>query len=400
MILYHKELQIPMFSEEEIKRRWRAIRRLMLLRQLDCLLITSSSPGFEYVSSVGMQRGDGYCLLPLHGDPMAEWPHDAESYAAHYISWIPEKGPIVTGPTAAVTRPFVLDGGPMKTTTNPVYRQVAPIVKKIKTLGLENGTLGIDSMSGISATLFTVLQKELPGVNWVDADEIVAACMRISSPAELEFYRKANEIAEKGFGAMANIARPGITERELHGACVGAMVAAGGSASNIMFYSTPWPRNDNYPQRYGGNERILQKGDIILGEINGSFGGYSGVVVKPISVGKPSDDFIKHFEISKKIYYFTRDLIRPGITRPEIEAKVTEFVNSSLKYKTDYAFTGIRIGGPGYYLGELQAGMIVSHHPGTRDIINGPTHLCGGNCVVTSDGAEELGNLLIEITEV
>lgn len=398
MILYHKERQIPMFSEEEIKRRWQAIRDLMVPREIDCLLITSDSRGFQYVTGSGMRwglvsadnwqgMGFGHCLLPLHGDPSAVWGQNCAEWDAQNISPIPDKiERNVWAPEGYMgTKPY-------DPNYDPATEDLLNMVKRIKTLGLEKGTVGIVGGERFSS----ILQKELPGVKWVDFSKDLRSLMRIKSPEELEWIRKASEILWKGFYAVASAAAPGVTERELHGALVGTLVSHGAYPGSHMFWSTRFPTDNKfYPQRWTGSERKLEKGDVICGEIFCNFCGYQSVQGHPISIGKPSEEFIEQFEIAKKIYLFARDLIRPGHTFAEIREKCIEYTSSLINKKVNT---------PGFifhYWGEVLPNMVEGCFPGTRFMnTEGPNHICGSEVITTDGEPEELRKMPLEIVVV
>ena len=57
---------------------------------------------------------------------------------------------------------------------------------------------------------------------------------------ELEFTRRSGECADKGFEAMLEVARPGVTEQELVAYCESGMVRAGAEPGNfILLGSAP-----------------------------------------------------------------------------------------------------------------------------------------------------------------
>lgn len=406
MILFNKELQIPMFPEEEMKRRWEAIRRLMIPRQIDCLIVAGVSGGvglttadLQYVSNLYMTFGDpGYCILPLYGSPALCLSRAFPQ--AKLTSWISEIDVYPTGNVGA------------KGWSNSIG-PVEQIAKRLKALNLEKGTIGFSSMQLISCSVYNNLQKELPEANFVEAGEIVRTCSRVKSPIELEFVRKAHEIAEKGFLAMVNAARPGITRHELYGACEGTIIAAGGDPDPLIMCATqPWPVIGAFP--FWPSERQLQKGDVILMEIYASYGAnYCSRLSLPISLGKPSAEFVDHFEVSRAIYKYTLDLLRPGASHTEINDKIIEF----MKTNKPAGFNGqmviedagrllpwMGVGGHDRqprFVGSLQPGMVVLNHPGTFQYGgNGPAHICGDTMIITQGKPEELGKLPMDITVI
>lgn len=401
MIKISEELGIPMFSDEEIKRRWEAIRRLMIPRKFDCLLIIGdrNANDIQYVSGLCSTSGSEYCIFPLYGDPSI---YGYRVMLARYLSCIPE---------AVSNFGYNIGYSPL---------QALPlIVKRLKALGLEKGTIALDPMGTIALDVYNVLRKELPQANFVGAGEIVSECSIVKSPVELEFIRKAQECAEKGFLAMANAARPGATMYEITGACIGAIIAAGGDLAPFLVYDKEdmhWPYKE-YDKPPTGSAHKLKKGDVICMEIGPTIGAnYYSPFCLPISLGKPSAEFVEEFEFAKKQYCFANDLLRPGVNYQQFNTKIAEFIRINKPASFDvrgltkdgfvesYKRIAPWMGFPGQttpYLGELKPGIIVRNMPGTQlGGGKGKTHICGDCVIITEGKPEGLSKLPMEITVV
>ncbi len=408
MITFGKEWQIPIFPKEELERRWNAIRRLMVPREIDCLIIAGTTAFYKmsgadlrYVSNYAVDWREAYCLLPLQADPILFLGSSYQKYWAEKIPLIPE---IVGCPS------WLQDFHSPHPTVSKRVEFVTEIVEKIKALGLEKGTLGIDSPAIMPANVYDNLRKELPQAFFVEAEEIVRTCSVIKSPAELEFVRKAGECADKGIQAMIDIARPGITEYELVGACEGAMISAGAEVGSYgLFLSKQWP--DGPFDRYGPSARKLQKGDVFLQEMFCCYGGYWVGICHPISIGKPSADFVEMFEISKKMYQMGCDGLRAGNLRREVWEKVREFALSKRPFSRVNAAM-LDMDPCCRYPGgssEFEPGMVVAILPTTQppesDIRarkgqGHGHHLTGNTCICTEGEAECISKLPLELTVV
>lgn len=409
MVNVDQNYQVAKFSEDEFKRRWTAIRRLMVNRLIDCLIVVGGGGGesnadLRYISNIPSSKLASYCLVPLQGDPSLYVTSEELQNYAKDISWIPEI--ISCSPDIPFTSRIFRENKPSKNVNiDQTYNYVGPMVNKIKALGLEKSTIGVDSMATIQHINFAYIRKELPEANFVEAGEIIRTCCQVRSPEELEYFRKAQEIGEKGFLAMANAARPGITDREILGACMGALVSAGADPDPfILFNSSHWPSprplpDWAYPYHAGGTERKLQKGDIVFLELYSSYAGYYSDICLPISIGKPSPDFVERFEICKGMCHVARDLLHPGSTRDEIDAKVSEYLSSKLG-KTVVASAGLKLMEPApripRFAGEHRPGMVVVIPPITM-WDRGPNHLCGETFIVTEGEPEKIGKLPTEI---
>lgn len=397
MTIIGKEWQIPIFTEEEGMRRWKKIRELMAAREIDCLIFAGHTgdcraafADVRYVTNYIDWSGDEYLVFPHEGEPTLYVWALQHQYWAEKVSWVKD---IIAPPRA--------DTG---------SRYTGAIVEKMKALGLENKTLGIVSMITMPASVCLGLMKELPQANFIDAWEILRECCIIHSPAELECVRKAGECADKGFQAMVEVAKPGITEHDLIAACEYAMTRNGAEVGSFSLFNTKqWPDGWGFP--LSGTYRKLQKGDVILNEFTPSYGGYAVQLCRPISLGKPSADFMEWFEIQKEMYRIAREGFWAGNILSEVDAKVSEYALSKKPFTSARAafqlmgsrFTNLHPG----FSGELKPGMVFQIHPW----VNPPEadmrakkghmgHIVGDTCIVTEGEPECVSKLPLEVTIV
>jgi len=389
MIQIGEKYQAPTFSKEEYKRRWQTLQRSMEAKKADCLMILDPHD-LRYVANLfgGRDEDDYPCLITLKSEPSLFIPWPEVYYYIVEISPIPE---IVNADNSSMME----------------------AAKKIKQLGLEKGTIGIDSLDGIRYKSYALLQRELPEAKFVEASDIVLECWQIKSEAEIELFRKSQEIGEKAFRAMTQTAKAGVTDREVMGAALGALISAGADMdTRIMHNISHWPEPSPYsarnfalshPYYMGGTERKLQKGDIIGFELYSSYGGYTSDVCLPISIGEPHPDYVMRFEICKEMVRIGQGLLRPGHTQADIDSKLTEYLSSQLKTKTtaitDYKnFCPIPNRGD-RTLKSIRPGMVIAITPVT--IWNGgPNHLCAETFVTTQEEPQRIGNLPLEIAVV
>lgn len=397
MVLYGKEWQIPIFSEEEIKGRWKKIRELMFSRGIECLVIGGTTGNHKawygdirYVSNWINWFDDEYCVFPLQGEPSLHVWTGGHGEWTKKVSVIQE---IIPGSRAGIWPQYVPD-----------------IVKKIKSLGLDKATIGIVTLRRFPAFVYLGLVKNLPDATFVEAGEILAACRVVKSPAELEYVRKAGECADKGFVAMANAAKVGVNKYKLAAECERAMVEAGAELGSFnLFNPKQWPDGSGLP--HGGDNRPLQKGDIIFNEITPCFGGYFGHLCRPISLGKPPADFTEILAIFKEMYRIGRENFRAGNILTEVDAKVSKYALSKRPFSHATAmFQNMTemVTWPNHpHRGELKVGMAFAIHPSTaapeseRKQNKGHSgHIVGDVCIVTEGEAESVSKLPMEVTVV
>ncbi len=394
MVMYGKEWQIPIFSEEEGKRRWRKIRELMVAREIDCLIIAghlgnyrASYADIRYVSNFINWFDDEYCVFPLQGEPsLYVWASQHE-YWARKVSWISQ------------VVPAVRHGG---------LGYVASVANRIKELGLEKKTLGLVQLRVMPAYFYIGLTKALPDANFVDAGEVLRTARLIKSPEELEMVRKSGECADIGYKAMLETAKPGITEYDLIAECERAMIKAGAECGSFTLFNTKqWPDGWGFP--VNGTNRRLQKGDVVLNEITPCFGGYYTQLCRPICLGKPPEDFLQMFEIYKEMLRIAREGYRPGNVLSDVDTKVRDYAQSKRPFTVASAAFQMMdsiVTFPNF-LGELKPGIVCVLHPWTHPRESDMKakkghlgHICGETCIVTEGEAESVSKIPVEIAIV
>lgn len=369
---------IPVFSAEEGKRRHRAIREVMRRQGTDGLIIAGhigiykgAAADVRYVSNYCMWFDDEYVLFPLEGDPILYVWSKIHADWAEKVSWVPVK----VSPRGQEGRDHA-----------------GEISRRVKELGLEKATLGIVNMRTMPAYVYAGLREQLPQAEFVPAGDVLRSCRLVKSAEELEFVRRSAHCADKGFEAVLNTARPGVSEADLVAECERAMVKAGAElGSFILLRSGPWSEMKEDGIYFGGSRRVLAKGDVILDEITPSYGGTHTQICRPISIGTPPDDLLRLYHLHEEMYELARKELRPGNTIEAVETQVAELALRRGGYSRGWCLqSGELIDTSSPFRGELKAGMVIVNHPFTQ---SGPRPEYGGHTIgdtfIVRDGAPE-----------
>jgi Xaa-Pro aminopeptidase len=387
--------EIPVFTREEGLGRWKRIRELMHDLEIDCLLIGGSTYNYRsgygdirYVSNAIPNSDDAYLVFPYDGDPVLYVWSILSQYHCEKTSWI--------------------EVDHCQSTQNGhTYPQV--LSQKIKGLGLEKGRFGIVDQYSWFVYAYERLKERLPLATFVDAGEILRTVRRLKSPAELEYVRKAAELADIGWEALKDAVRPGATKFELIAEMECAMVKNGAEVGGMNLLDVKeWPDGWGFP--LGGSYRKLKKGDIVNSEITPCYGGYYAQLVRPISIGEPPDDFYDLFEVHKDIYKNAVKELHPGNIAQEIEEKIGSAVTAR-RSDLSFASPGFQMLDnmfrPPLYLGEFQPSMVFMVHaitfPQQADIDKRKGHgghMIGDTYVVTDKVPERLTKLPFDVAVV
>jgi Xaa-Pro aminopeptidase len=238
------------------------------------------------------------------------------------------------------------------------------------------------------------------------ARDILIQYRIIKSAEELEFVRKAGECGDRAIEAIVRAARPGVDDYTLTAECESAIIRAGGESGNFMLIDAcPWSERV-ISLRTGETRRKLRQGDIILTEITFNYSGYNVQVLRPISLGKPPDDFMRRYDLHCERYEIARRELRPDNTKDAITAKLVEFASKKGDFSRVWALQDTDMSEvsrgaiPGH--AKLRPGMVITNHPSTtlRSGRQHAGHILGDSYIITEGEPECTSRLSHEVIVV
>jgi Xaa-Pro aminopeptidase len=386
---YYEDAVYDTFSDEEFERRYRLTREKMDRRDLDALVV----PGGKYHWS------HGGAMLWLSGH--WNW-HSMVEYVV-----VPREGdPALVysfgGTHAEATRQAVYPDD-VRPSRGGAFGEV--ICEVLEDRDCADGTVGV--------TTADWRFDDYPPVNHVETvRETVAGDVELveefwhellyrKSEEELEFHRKAGELAVDALMAIRDRAEPGVTEYDLEAAAATAAYEGGGQVDFLIIGSTPM---DDPAQVFGNprpSHRELSEGDIILNELAVGYEGYTAQIGIPVCVGEPTDRVREMFdEVTLPGFEKMEAELEPGNSYEAI-VEAGEFFREEGYQSRPIHLHGIDIVsnsphvGPDHvrafdYEREMRPGAVVMLEPNpiTADGLLGQFY--GHTYAITEDGAERL----------
>ena len=382
---------IPLPSLEERDRRYQRVRDEMARRAIDCLLLPANSGRWEqlqadsrYLTSIGGFATEVFTVFPLEGEVTA--------YIFNRAAWWKQAQQWVTD---------VRDGR---------NRWGQNAIERIKELRLEKGTIGIAGLAGlfrapegiIPYSSVKAIQEAFPHAKLVNATELMQEIRSIKSDEEISFLERSAAIIEKTIETMAQTARPGVSEKELYGTMIHAMLSNGGELPTLFFLSAgPEISNSSFvPTDYR-----IQSGDRIVNEIEAKYGGYAAQAVSPAVIAKPKQEYQEMIDLSRACFDAILAAMKPDVTFGALFDVYTRTVedHGQGKYLWNHPMMharGLGDDGPAL-LGEkdlerfskmeLQAGMVFILKPQVRSAQGKGRASIGDTVTVTRNGARRLG---------
>jgi Xaa-Pro dipeptidase len=397
-------LPYPRFSIAERDRRWREIRKLMRERGIDVIVVpnnTGHSTDFQantrYISHVGGGGdSDVAVVFPLDGEVTAF----ATSAAARW--------------------PCVQD---WTTDVREAKRSYGrSVVERLRELKVDRGRIGISGMGADTRTpegtmlagFWNALSQAFPNAEFVDATEILRQVRLVKSDEEVEVLRRSAQIIEKGVEAKIAAAKPGVPDWNVWAAAISAMMHHG---SEIPVHQN-WVSGKN-PIRTLTRPtfRPLERGDLIIDELEASWIGYRSQIVQPVFVGEADPRHVELFKVQREVFNALVDAFRPGIKIREL-AEVTRRSCEKAAPRTGPAagaegrltlhgrgagddgpiMVGNMTDSPDLDL-PLQANMVCILKPSVETLVAGERTICrwGDTVVCTPAGGQRLSTLPHEL---
>ncbi len=388
---------IPQLSIQERDRRYKVVRAEMAQHGIDCLLLPANTGRWEqmqadsrYVSSIGGFGTEVFTVFPREGEVTA--------YIFNRAAWWKQAQQWVAD---------VRDGR---------NRWGQNAIERINELALQKGTIGISGLAGlfrapegiIPYSSVKAIQDAFPTAKIVNATEMMQEIRAVKSAEEVSMLERSAAIVEKTIEAMVENANPGVSEKELYGAMVNAMLANGGELPTLFFLSAgPGLSNSSFvPTDYR-----IQKDDRIIDEIEAKYGGYAAQAVCPVVIGTQDDAYQKMIDISRACFDAILGAMKPGVTFGALfdVYKRTVEEQGKGKYLWNHPMMharGLGDDGPAL-LGDkdlerfsriqLQTGMTFILKPQVRPVEGKGRASLGDTVTVTESGARRLGKRELQL---
>jgi len=311
----------PRFSLAERDRRWKAVRELMRQQNIDVIVAPQNSghsadyqADTRYLTHCGGGEPDVAAVFPLDGEVTA----------------------IAT--SAAPRWPTVQDWTMDVREARRNYGRA--IVDRLKELNVERGRIGITGLGEIEGTrtpegtifygTWKQIREAFPNAELVDATKILAQVRYVKSQEEIDVLAKSMEIIELAIQAEIAAALPGVKDWEVWAAAQYAMMRHGSEMPVHCF----WVSGKN-PKRTltRPSMRILERGDVIINELEASWIGYRSQGVQPVFVEVINPAQAELIKVQREIFNRVLESLKPGITVGEL-AELTRKTAESIAPKS------------------------------------------------------------------
>jgi Xaa-Pro dipeptidase len=203
------------------------------------------------------------------------------------------------------------------------YDPAARVAERLAELGVTQGRVGL---VGVNATFsmgmpyahHARLRERLPRVELVDATGAYARLRLVKSEEEIEWLRRAAELTDRAILALAEGARPGLTDVELVALAEAAYRREAGMPRIMFLRSMAMDDPNGCLPAQNPSHRRLEAADVIITEFSASYWGYTGQIQRPVFVGaEPTPRWQRMFDVALEAYERIAAALRPGATEAD-----------------------------------------------------------------------------------
>jgi len=350
-------------SDEELKRRWGAVRRLMEDRGIDAVVMQNTNDwlGGHVKWFTDLPANNGYPrTIIFHAEaPMS----------------VVEMGPSgvrrVLGPDETLHRGV----GLMLHT--PSFTSIGYTDRDDATLAIEalrrhpHRTIGLITPGVLPYAFVSALKEQFAEASFIDVSADIDTIKAVKSDEEIALIRRTAELQDAVFAEVLKEIRPGLRDIDVTSIAQRQGQMLGSEQGIFLGGSSPIGIRSPFVPRYMQGRR-LERGDhlALLIEINGP-GGFYTEIARTVVLGKASSELRDAFAAVKAAQDHSLSLMKPGTAVKEIFARHNDYMarNGMPAEARLYAH------GQGYDMVErplirqdddmaLQQGVCLAVHPG------------------------------------
>jgi Xaa-Pro aminopeptidase len=356
----------------EKDRRYSIIKEKMSAQGLDALIVINSAQinekGFvKYLTNYRSVLYNLVAIFPLEGEARLLVPSPVQKYWANLLGWIPR-------------------------TEDQVPSLDESLSRNIREMGLSKAKLGLINTRIMPAQTYLALARDFPDASITDATPIIEETRMVKSADEQTLVRTAAGLGDLSFRVLAEILKPGITERDIVAEVDRRLLSEGAEDIFHLFSAKP---GNLFP--YVPSDRVIERGDIVIlnTELSGP-GGYWIQMIRTSFVGKPKTGVEQMYDILVEITSALPAKLKAGKRVGDVAEWVRKEVLGA-GFETGVNF--------GHCLGldvverpivtvkeetTLKPGMVLTVHPQLVSKDKGATVWLGDTYLITEGDAEVL----------
>lgn len=291
-------------DKNEFVQRIELIQDAAIKRGLDAVMVYGDEyrkENLRYVSNFWPIFERAACFIPRNGQPVLAGAPEGQFYAKEMSVWDDVRN---VKEFACVSVPEDIDYPLAK------FSSFREILGEVLHGGVKLGIVGLWDIPG---PIMERIKNAVPGLEIINAADIINELRIIKTPAEIACLREAGRQACIGYRKLLEFAVPGNTENMAAGAAEGAARMAGAEDINFTVFGSG-KRAATIIGRAAG--KVIEDGEMVMAAMAVQYQGYVATVEYPFVAGKATDGqkrFLNAlFEAAEVQQQFLRDGVIAG----------------------------------------------------------------------------------------
>ncbi|MFT5505802.1 MAG: Xaa-Pro dipeptidase [Gammaproteobacteria bacterium] len=286
------------------------------------------------------------------------------------------------------------------------------LVEMLDEFGCRGKTLGIEyNAYGLTASIWRQLEQELVGFcELKDTSDLVTKHRVVKSAAEIEYVRRAAELADDAFEAAVPLISPGAWEGDILGAMHNAIFSGGGDYSGNEFIVGSG--SDALLTRYFSGRKHLLNQDQLTLEWAGAYRHYHAAMMRTVLIGEVDQEHRDMHKIAVDTLKACEETLKPGIeigTVFDTHARIADANGlknhrfNACGYSLGTTYTPTWMDWPMLYHGNkmiVEPNMVFFLHMIFVNSDNQKAMTLGHTVLVTETGCERLSRLPLDLISI
>ncbi|WP_354232497.1 Xaa-Pro peptidase family protein, partial [Bradyrhizobium sp. F1.4.3] len=215
------------------------------------------------------------------------------------------------------------------------------VAETIKAHGFGGAVIGLERDSHfLTVNRALELESLLPDAKFVDFSGVMWEMRQVKSPLELAYLQVAAEICDRAAATAFDAARAGVNEREVFIAMTSEAWRNGADNAQLAVISSG--PSTHFHATLGN--RVLEEGDTVFVEPVPHFRGYTARMMRPKSIGVPTDEQVRTAETIIRIQDEQFRTMRPGANAKEVDRVLREGILAAGLRNSYTGITGYSLG--------------------------------------------------------
>lgn len=205
-----------------------------------------------------------------------------------------------------------------------LYKEISQLLRQ---QGVKN--MAIEAQD-VTVSQLNLMKKNLKCVEIIETDVLsntINKLRMVKDEVELEYIRKAQEIAESAFDDILKFIREGVTERQIALELDRLMLEKG--AEGISFDTIALAGVNTSMPHGVPSDKAVKKGEFVLMDFGAVYNGYHSDMTRTVCVGEPDEEMRKIYSIVLEAQQKSIESARAGMTGMALDSVARNIIKDA-----------------------------------------------------------------------